>query len=289
VAPLVLVKLPRLMALSSGTRNVSVALLDGPVAADHPDLAGASIRGVGEDPGYACRRSDSAACAHGTFVAGILAARRESRAPAICPGCTLLLRPIFAETSGNGQVPSATPDELARATLEAIEAGARVINISGALSQLAPNREPALEDALDHAARRGVITVVAAGNQGAVGGSALVRHPSVVPVVACDRRGAPMRQSNLGSSIGRRGLRAPGEIVSLGTGGTSVSLAGTSAAAPLVTGAIALLWSEFPAATAAQVVAAVTSTAGSRRRTVVPPLLDAWAAYGALAAVHERG
>jgi subtilisin family serine protease len=276
------------MKRTTGRSTVLVGLIDGPVVLDHPDLAAEQIQEVPGAAG-ACARAGTAACRHGTFVAGVLSAKRGSRAPAICPGCTLLLRPIFAEASGNGQVPSATPDELARATLEAIEAGARVINISGALSQLAPNREPALEDALDHAARRGVITVVAAGNQGAVGGSALVRHPSVVPVVACDRRGAPMRQSNLGSSIGRRGLRAPGEIVSLGTGGTSVSLAGTSAAAPLVTGAIALLWSEFPAATAAQVVAAVTSTAGSRRRTVVPPLLDAWAAYGALAAVHERG
>jgi subtilisin family serine protease len=276
------------MKRTTGRSTVLVGLIDGPVVLDHPDLAAEQIQEVPGAAG-ACARAGTAACRHGTFVAGVLSAKRGSQAPAICPGCTLLLRPIFAETSGNGQVPSATPDELARATLEAIEAGARVINISGALSQLAPNREPALEDALDHAARRGVITVVAAGNQGAVGGSALVRHPSVVPVVACDRRGAPMRQSNLGSSIGRRGLRAPGEIVSLGTGGTSVSLAGTSAAAPLVTGAIALLWSEFPAATAAQVVAAVTSTAGSRRRTVVPPLLDAWAAYGALAAVHERG
>jgi hypothetical protein len=46
-----------------------------------------------------------------------------------------------------------------------------------------------------------------------------------------------------------------------------------------VTGAVALLCSEFPAATAAQVRAAVTQPYGLRRATVVPPLLDAWAAY----------
>ena len=48
--------------------------------------------------------------AHGTYVAGILAARRGSGAPAICPGCTLLVRPIFLETaSDNAEMPSATP------------------------------------------------------------------------------------------------------------------------------------------------------------------------------------
>jgi hypothetical protein len=46
-----------------------------------------------------------------------------------------------------------------------------------------------------------------------------------------------------------------------------------------VTGAIALAWSEFPAATAAQLRWAFTYAHGGRRSTVTPPLLDAWAAY----------
>ena len=48
--------------------------------------------------------------------------------------------------------------------------------------------------------------VAAAGNQGTLGSSAITRHPWVIPVVACDLRGRPMNESNLGSSIGRRGL-----------------------------------------------------------------------------------
>ena len=71
---------------------------------------------------------------------------------------------------------------------------------------------------------------------------------------------------------------APGDAVtSLGTNGQPVTSGGTSAAAPFVTGAIALLWSMFPEASAAEVKSAVTG-AGLRRATVVPPLLDAWAA-----------
>jgi hypothetical protein len=53
-------------------------------------------------------------------------------------------------------------------------------------------------------------------------------------------------------------------------------------AAPFVTGTVALLWSEFPRASAATVRAAVTGARGMRRTTVVPPLLDAWAAYEVL-------
>jgi hypothetical protein len=44
-----------------------------------------------------------------------------------------------------------------------------------------------------------------------------------------------MRESNLGGSIGRRGLGAPGDgVTSLGTGGEPLTLGGTSVAAPFV-------------------------------------------------------
>lgn len=89
-----------------------------------------------------------------------------------------------------------------------------------------------------------------------------------------------MRESNLGSSIGRQGLCAPGEsVTSLGVDGRLLTSGGTSIAAPFVTGAVALLWSVFPAAVASQVKLAVTQAHGARRATVVPPLLDAWAAF----------
>src|SRR6202035_4982917 len=101
-----------------------------------------------------------------------------------------------------------------------------------------------------------------------------------IPVAACDLRGRPVNESNLGHSIGRRGLRAPGDqITSLGAQGQPLTLGGTSVAAPFVTGAIALAWSEFPAATAAQLRWAFTYAHAGRRSTVTHPLLDAWAAY----------
>ena len=285
-----LVKLTPLMKLTTGRAEVVIALIDGPVATAHADLASASIREIPGRLNGTCARADSLACMHGTFVAGILCTKRGSAAPAICPNCTLLIRPIFAEgTSANAHMPSATPEELATAISDCIDGGAHVINLSAALAQLSSKGERKLEEALDYAARRGVIVVAAAGNQGTVGSTAITRHPWVIPVVACDLRGRPIGYSNFGNSIGRRGLSAPGDgITSLGTNGKPPTFSGTSAAAPFVTGTIALLQSIFPDATSADLKIGVTRGHVLRRSAVVPPLLDAWAAYQALLTTHSR-
>jgi len=289
--PLDLVKLTSLMERASGGSDVKIGLIDGPVVTGHPDLAGGYLNEVPGGHGATCTQTESTACVHGTFIAGILCAKRNSSAPAICPDCTLLIRPIFSEQSaGREQMPSATPQELAVAIIDCIDAGARIINLSLALAQPSTKGEHALEEALDHSLRRGVIVAAAAGNQGTLGSSALTRHPWVIPVVACDLRGRPIAESNLGSSIGRRGLSAPGdEITSLGAEGESLTLGGTSVAVPFVTGAIALLWSEFPSASAAEIKLAVVQASTPRRAAVVPPLLDAEVAYSILSRANATG
>jgi subtilisin family serine protease len=271
------------MSRSRGRPEVALALIDGPIARDHPDLAGSIIREISAQAGAFCSRQDSVSCSHGTFVAGMLVARRGSGAPAICPGCTLIVRPIFAENHGqNNPMPQATPDELSNAISDAIGAGARIINLSAALTKPGVRGEPQLVQALDYAARREVVVIAAAGNQGSVGGSTITQHHWVIPVVSCDVHGRPTGESNLGRSIGRWGLSACGEdIVSLGARGEPQTSGGTSAAAPFVTGAIALLWSEFPKASASDIKLAVTQAARPRKM-IMPPLLDAWAAYESL-------
>ena len=288
--PLELVKLTALMERTSGRPEVKIGLIDGPVVTQHPDLAGEHLHEIPGKNGGSCTQANSAACLHGTFVAGILSAKRNSPAPAICPNCILLIRPIFIETtSGREHMPSATPLELATAIIECIDAGARVINLSLALAQPSTKGEQALEQALNQALTRGVLIVAAAGNQGTLGSTAITRHPWVIPVMACDLRGRPLNESNLGSSIGRRGLSAPGHsMTSLGSQGQLLTLEGTSVAVPFVTGAIALLWSEFPAATAAQIKLAITQASTPRRTSVVPPLLNAAAANQILLTANAR-
>ncbi len=284
MGPLDLVNLTPLMARTSGRAEIKIGLIDGPVTLDHPDLAAQNIHQVpGKQPG-ACSRASSLACLHGTFVAGMLMAKRGSVAPAICPDCSLLVRPIFAETaSANGDMPSAKPEELASAIVDTVNAGARVINLSAALAQPSAGGERELEQALNYAMRRNGLVVVAAGNQGTVGSSVITRHPWVIPVAACDLRGHTMTASNLGNSIGRHGLTAPGsDITSLVSDGKPQRFGGTSAAVPFVVGAIALLWSEFLGASAAQIKLAVTQTGSQKRKAIAPPLLDAWAAFEAM-------
>ena len=102
--PLELVKLTALMERTSGQPEMMVGLLDGPVATNHPDLESAHIREIPGRIRGACTQTRGAACLHGTFVAGILCAKRGSDAPAICPNCTLLVRPLFLSVMAASRV-----------------------------------------------------------------------------------------------------------------------------------------------------------------------------------------
>ena len=137
VSPWSVVGLTGLMERTAGSPEVVVGLIDGPVARDHPDLASAGIRELSagastEAGGTRDRGAAGLARMHGTYVAGILSAKRGGIAPAICPGCTLLVRSIFLETgpADDAELPSASPDELAEAIVECVGAGARVVNLS---------------------------------------------------------------------------------------------------------------------------------------------------------------
>jgi subtilisin family serine protease len=290
VSPLDLVGLTALMDRTRGRSEVTIGLIDGPVSSDHPDLAEAYLHPIPGAIAGACSSVDSGACRHGTFVAGILCAKRGSVAPAICPGCTVLVRPVFAErAAGADLMPATTPDELAAAIIACVTANVRIINLSLALARPSPNGEPALTAALDLAARRGVIVVAAAGNQGMVASTAPTRHPWVIPVAGCDLRGRPVRSTNLGGSLGRRGLRAPAEgVTSLGSDGGPAIFGGTSVAAPFVTGAIALLCSEFPDAAPADIRMAIARAHAGDRASVVPPLLDARRTFTILSTTQRR-
>ena len=285
--PLELVRLSGLMALTSGRADVLVGLIDGPVALDHPALMSGNTRTL--EGGATCRGVGSSSCQHGTFVAGILSARRGSEAPAIAPDCTLVVRPVFSDATREGLPPSASPRELAEAIVDCVQAGVNVINLSAALTGGSFGADRDLAEALDFTARRGVLMVAAAGNQGALAGTAIVSHSWVISVVACDRVGRPLAQSNLSRSIGVGGLGGPGDgVVSLAPSGEAAVFSGTSVAAPFVAAAAALLWSLFPEATVAEVKSALLAPTAGRRRMVAPPLLDAWGAYEVLAADRTR-
>jgi subtilisin family serine protease len=266
VDPLLMVNLPRLMEHTGGRAEIVVGILDGPIAPGVIDGTFGEDVSVG-GPGIG----------HGTFVAAMLAAERSSAAPAICPGCTIFHREIF--DSGQSGAPIASPRDVAEAIVECVDAGAAVINLSSALMSCTQRERRSLQASLDHAMRRGVIVVAAAGNQGRVGGSVITAHPWVISVAGFGSDGRPLDLTNLGAAAGKRGLGAPAEkITSLAPDGSTVDASGTSFAVPFVTGTSALLFSAVPRATGPAVRAALTQSP-RRRRSIVPPLLDAWSAY----------
>ena len=279
--------LSRLVEITAGMPEVVVGLVDGTVDIDHPDLAHDRLRALPSTPA-GCTSRD-ASCVHGTFVAGLLASRRTTESPGICPGCTFLLRPVFGADTTASTMPSATPHELAAAMLECIENGARVVNVSATLTASRADDQGGLSRVLDLAARRDVLVVVAGGNQALITGSALTRHPWALPVIAHSRSGRPMPDATLGASIGRRGVGAPGdEVLGLAPGGRKLRLSGSSVAAPYATGTAALLWSEFPDVPAGEIRWALTAGGARRARGVAPPPLDAWVAYRRLAERWRR-
>jgi subtilisin family serine protease len=285
VLPLDLITLTPLMARTSGSRQVVVALVDGPVLTSHPDLA-ADIRALSERAPD--REGETAAryYQHGTFTAGILCARRGSPAPAICPGCQLLVNPVRMEADATAtDAPRAEAADVAAAIVQCIDEGARVINVGVIVERSSAGGEHALEAAIDYATGHDVGVVIPASPRPA--GKWNIAHPWVIPVVPYDLQGRPLGYAD--RAIGLRGVGAPGaDITSLGVDIEPVTLGGASIATPFVTGTIALLRSEFPDATLAAIRFALTQEYSTRRMSLVPPILNAWAAYQFLKSAKSR-
>lgn len=284
--PLSQTRLHSLMNISCGHPDMTIGVIDGPVDFNHSAFQGSRIRTVNDSQLAACKNASSIACMHGTFVAGILCAKRGLSAPAICPDCEIILNPIFREETNNMNkkdiiFPNVTPEELSNAIIETVDAEAQVINLSLGLSSSSLTVYDKLQQAYDYALRKNVIIVVAAGNQGNIGNISLINHKWLIPVAACDEDNRLDPMSNFGPSIGNRGLMAPGvNIMSTYPGGQYTHMSGTSFAAPFVTGSIALLWSIFPNATPAAIIhAMITSSSNRRRRSIIPPLLNAEETY----------
>jgi len=290
------------MNISLGHPNITIGLIDGPVDLSHPAFEESTIKAVNDSQIDRCNAADSIACIHGTFIAGILCAKRGVSAPSICPDCTLLLRPIFSdklqtknnsnhidvkkENQGNHiYFPSSNPEELAEAIVEVVDKGAKIINLSLGLSNSSLTLYTKLQEAYDYARKKGVIIVAAAGNQGNIGGLSLIDNDWIIPVVSCNEHGLMDSMSNIGHSVRIRGIMAPGINVlsTYSANGRYIQMSGTSFAAPFVTGALALLWSIFPKASAGQIVYSIKKgNYSNSNRNIIPSLLNAEVLYNIL-------
>ncbi|MFC0489195.1 S8 family serine peptidase [Sinomonas atrocyanea] len=251
--------------------GVKVAVIDSGIDGTHPDLHGAVVgghdsSGAGSPDG---QKPIGAKPEHGTLVATMLAGRGHGQDPGkdgvgpdgivgVAPEAQLLSAstwlgsPNPAGISDQAQIPDAVR--------WAVDQGAKVINIS--LGSSSPVWPESWDSAFLYAEQHDVVIVAAAGNR--VGGNVQVGAPATIPgvltVAGLDRqRKASVDSSSQGISIG---VAAPAEELAGGLpGGEYAEWAGTSGAAPIVSGVAALIRSKWPDMSAAQVINRIVSTA----------------------------
>jgi thermitase len=273
--------LVRQYALGTGTGAISaqqawdrrtscakVATLDSGVQYDHPDLKANiwhnphEVKGNDKDDdhnGYVDdyygvdipkgRDSATDQDGHGTHVAGIIGGRGNN-ATGIAGTCwTTTIVPVrFMDGRGRGS----TSDAIAGMQY-AVHAGAKVINCSFGAS----TGSQALHDEIADARSKGVLIVVAAGNDGAD----LAADPSypasfddtnIISVAATTADDTLASFSNYDAT--GVDLAAPGDSIfsTYPTSGYKV-LSGTSMAAPFVTAAAAMLRAKDPSASYSQI------------------------------------
>jgi subtilisin family serine protease len=110
---------------------------------------------------------------------------------------------------------------------------------------------------VSYAQSKGALVVAAAGNNSSNAPFYPASYPGVLSVAASDQFDKLFSYSDFGSWVD---VAAPGSNYTVAPSGNSYNFGGTSSASPLVAGIAGLLLSAVPAATAADVAAAITQT-----------------------------
>lgn len=228
---------------TKGSSNVLVAVVDSGIIPSHEEFSGRIYKqyDITEKDGDA---TDSATFSHGSHVAGIIAANADNNVGicGIASGVQLLVIDAFYydETEGGNVADDA---DIFTAYDLCLEEGADIVNMSfgGLATDMDYFSRTIYESKLATLKKNNIISVAAAGNEGI---SDLV-YPSdansVISVIAIDQNNLKCDFSNYGV---KKDISAPGkEIYSIGNATSYYKAEGTSMAAPIVSGVIALLLS----------------------------------------------
>ncbi|MEH2355670.1 S8 family peptidase [Nostoc sp.] len=275
-----MVKAPEVWAQGYTGKGVVVAVVDTGVDYNHEDLtnniwtntkeiAGNGIDDDGNgyiDDNYGWNFADQNNNTlddngHGTHVSGTIAGENNNYGVTGIAYDAKIMAVKALDSSGSGSYSS-----ISKGIRYAVDNGANVINLS--LGGASSNRT--LESAIDYASSKGVIVVMAAGNDGDSSPDYPARYASKSGIAV----GAVDKNNNLADFSNRSGtnpiayVTAPGvKVYSSVPNNQYATYSGTSMAAPHVAGIVALMLSANSNLTDAQVRQIVTETAGNSTQT----------------------
>lgn len=251
----------RAWQISEG-EGVKVAVIDTGIDTSHPALAGVvvagtDVSGLGSSNGQTPVGQNSY---HGTMVASILAGRgnlsdRSTGVLGTAPRAELLSVSMAFGVDGVN-----TDTQIADGIIWAVDNGASVINLS--LTRNSVSWPQSWDRAFSYAFENDVVIVAAVGNR--IDGTEQVSAPATIPgVIAVAGVNKQAVASELSSTSGFTiAVTAPSEdLVAAFPGGEYRLWSGTSGAAPIVSGLVALIRSAYPELDAANVVNRVVSSA----------------------------
>lgn len=230
-------------ALADGN-DVLVALIDSGVDLDHPELKGA-VAGT-----FDTLKSPPKPHMHGTAIAALIAG--QGRLKGAAPAARILAIRAF---DPDGDSAAATTFGILKGIDWAVENNARIINMS-----FAGQADPAIQRAIDAAAKKDVVSIAAAGNAGPKSPPLYpAAYPGVIAVAATDADDKIFKSSNRGRHIA---VAAPGVdiFVAVPDGGYQMS-SGTSYSAAEISGIVALMLQRKPDLTPAAIRAMLMATA----------------------------
>ncbi|MEH2204361.1 MAG: S8 family peptidase [Nostoc sp.] len=275
-----MVKAPEVWAQGYTGKGVIVAVVDTGVDYNHEDLknniwtntkeiAGNGIDDDGNgyiDDNYGWNFADKNNNTlddngHGTHVSGTIAGENNNYGVTGIAYDAKIMPVKALDSSGSGSYSS-----ISKGIRYAVDNGANVINLS--LGGASSNRT--LESAINYASSKGVIVVMAAGNDGDSSPDYPARYASKSGIAV----GAVDKNNNLADFSNRSGtnpiayVTAPGvKVYSSVPNNQYATYSGTSMAAPHVAGIVALMLSANSTLTDAQVRQIVTETAGNSTQT----------------------
>jgi subtilisin family serine protease/subtilisin-like proprotein convertase family protein len=274
------VKAPQAWDVTFGNPAITVAVFDGGIDLNHPDLANNLYRNVLETPGDGIDNDgngyvddisgwdfstntnntfpiDPLTDTHGTQVAGLLAATIDNAVGV--SGLAGRVKILPMKIVGAGALTSLS---LARAAAYSVQAGAKIITCSINIDPLVG--DPSFEATANFVYNRGLLWFNSAGNYNAAN-PPRQQFEQFLFVSATDRNDRKASYSNYGSGID---ISAPGGDLGDGLITTTTIAAGgygpafgTSMAAPLAAATAALVWSANPGFSRDQVASRILTTA----------------------------